>query len=389
MSQKFLYSLGGVLPQRLSLQVRELYWAALLQNLALAMLLLFEPIYLWQQGLGLRGIITFFLGVYVCYFLLMPLGAKFACRFSYKHSMALSTLFQVLYYLTLYLVAQSYLWLVPTALLYALQKTFYWPAYHADFTRYSDHSEEGREISGLSVALSFVYIVGPLLAGFILSFGSWMWLFVTGCGVLLLSNWPLLSHREEFTPRTFSYVDTYRRLLSTENRRPLLGYMGFGEELVALVLWPVFISVIVVNYVEIGGVVATATLLTALITLYIGKLTDERNKHQVLRWSAGFYALSWVARFFVTLPLQVFVVDSWSRLAKNVVAVPLTAITYDRAQGGSVMDTVVFFEMSLAVGKLLACLVLLAVFTVATSLHGAFIAAWTVAALMTLLYVLV
>jgi hypothetical protein len=319
----------------------------------------------------------------------MPLGAKFACRYSYKYSMALSTLFQVLYYLSLYLVADSFWWLTPAMLLYALQKTFYWPAYHADFARYSEASEEGREISGLSVALSFVYIVGPLLAGLILTVGSWSWLFAAGCGVLLLSNWPLLSHREEFTPRVFPYLDTYHRLLSRENRRSLLGYMGFGEELVVLVLWPVFIAVVVQDYVEIGGVVATATLITALVTLYIGKLTDERNKHQVLKLSTVFYAFSWVARFFITLPFQVFIVDSWSRLAKNVVGVPLTAITYERAQSRSVMDTVVSFEMSLVVGKLVAAVLLLVVFSMVASLHSAFLAAWIVAALMTLLYVLV
>ncbi len=389
MNQRFLYSLGGVLPQRLSIQIRELYWATLLQNLALAMLVLFEPIYLWQQGLGLRGIVLFFFGVYVCYLLVMPLGAKFACKYGYQHSMVLSTLLQVLYYLTLYLVAQSFGWLVPAAVLYALQKAFYWPAYHADFARYSDSSEEGREISGLSVALSLVYIVGPLLAGFILSVGSWATLFLVGGGVLLLSNVPLLTHREVFTPRVFSYRGPYQRLLAQSSRRQLLGYMGFGEELIVLVLWPVFMLLIVANYVEIGGVVAAATLLTALVTLYIGKLTDERNKHQLLRWSTAFYALSWLARFFISTPLQVFVVDAWSRLSKNVVAVPLTAITYERAQTHSVMDTVVFFEMSLVVGKLVAAAVLLLVFSFVTSLHAAFLGAWVVAAAMTLLYLLI
>ena len=54
------YSFAGLLPHKLSPEVRELYWSSLLQNLALSMLLLFEPIYLWQQGLGVKGIILFF-----------------------------------------------------------------------------------------------------------------------------------------------------------------------------------------------------------------------------------------------------------------------------------------------------------------------------------------
>lgn len=385
MFQRFAYSLGGILPHRLNSEMKELYWATVLQNLALAMLLLFEPIYLWQQGVSLRGIILFFLGVYVLYFCLMPLGARFACARGYEHSMALSTLVQVAYYTALFLVGTSHALLAPAALLYALQKAFYWPAYHADFARYSDQTEEGKELSGLSVAQSLVYIVGPLLAGLLLQFGSWALLFAVGSCLMLLSNVPLFRTREQFTPRAFPYAAAYARLFGPENRRRLLGYMGFGEELVVLVLWPIYISLVVVAYLKVGAVVAASTLVMALVTLYVGKLTDERNKHAVLRLSTALYAFGWVARLLAYLPFSVFLVDAWSRLTKNVVAVPLTAITYERAKAHSVMDTVVSFEMSLVVGKLTACVALLIVLTF-VPLPAAWAAAWLVAGAMTLLY---
>lgn len=388
MNGKFFYALGGVLPHRLSLEVKELYSATVLQNLALAMILLFEPIYLWQQGIGLRSIVLFFLGVYVLYLFLMPLGAKFATHFGYEHSMAFSTIIQVAYYVCLFMVARGPLFLVPSAVLYALQKTFYWPAYHADFARYSDQREEGRQLSGLVVVLSAVYITGPIAAGFILQFGSWALLFAVGSVIMLVSNWPLLKTREQFTPRLFPYTDTYRRLFAAENRRSLFGYMGFGEELVVLVLWPIYISVVVVAYLEVGVVVAAATLITALATLYIGKLTDEQNKHELLKLSTVLYAFGWLARLAAKTPFTVFLTDSWSRLTKNIVAVPLTAITYDRAKQRSVMDTVVFFEMSLVVGKVAACLALLVVLAFVPPAF-AWSAAWLVAASFALLYTLI
>lgn len=389
MFHRFFYALGGVLPHHLSREVKELYWAALLQNLALAMLLLFEPIYLWQQGFSLSHILWFFLGVYVAYVFIMPLGAKFATHFGYEHSIAVSTLVQVAYYACLWLVAVAWWFALPAALLYAAQKALYWPAYHADFARYSDQREEGKEVSGLQVALSLVYIVGPLLAGFLLTVSSWAILFTVGSSLILLSNLPLLKTREVFVPRVFPYLDTYRRLFDAAERRRLLGYMGFGEELIVLVLWPVFIYTIVVSPFEVGVVVAAATLIMALVTLYVGKLTDEHNKHSVLRFSSLLYAGGWLARLATFTPFGVFVVDAWSRLAKNVVAVPLTAITYERAKTRSVMDTVVFFEMSLVVGKIVACVVLLVVFAFVPSLQAAWNSAWLLAALMTLLYVLV
>ncbi|MBI5465711.1 MAG: MFS transporter, partial [Candidatus Kerfeldbacteria bacterium] len=296
MNHRFIYALGGVLPHRLSPQMRELYWATLLQNLALAMLLLFEPIYLWQQGYGVRDIILFFLGVYLAYFLFMPLGAAYATRYGYEHSMAWSTVVQVIYYACFFSVAYSWWFLFPAAVLYAWQKALYWPAYHADFARYSDQTEEGREISGLSVALLLVYVVGPILAGILLTVGSWWLLFAVGSAAILLSNWPLLRTPEIFTPREFPYVDTYRRLIAPIERRNLLAYMGFGEELIVLVLWPVFISIVISGYIAIGAVVASTTLVTMLITLYAGKLADEHHKRAILKFSTILYAFGWLAR---------------------------------------------------------------------------------------------
>ncbi|MDZ4229876.1 MAG: MFS transporter [Candidatus Veblenbacteria bacterium] len=382
----FVNTLGRLLPQHVPAPVRELYWATVLQNLALAMLLLFEPIYLWQQGFSVAQILWFFLAVYVTYFLAIPLGAKFATRFGYEHSMVLSTVAQISYYVCLYLVAASWWWAVPAVLLYTVQKTLYWPAFHADFARYSDATEEGREVSALHVTLSAVYIVGPLVGGVLITFGSWQLMFAVGSLLILISNWPFLKASEHFTPRTFSYLGAYRRLFSRENWRQLVGYMGFGEELVLLVLWPVFIATVIVEYVAIGALVAAATFVTVLATLYIGKLSDEYNKRTVLRFSVALYTLGWLARLLAHSPAGVFLVDSWSRVSKNIVQVPLHAMLYQRAKTRSVMDTVVGFEMALVVGKIVAAVVLLVIFSQLASLSAMWTATWLVAGSMALLY---
>jgi len=357
------FKLGGLLPQRLSTQVKALYWSAVLQNLALGMLLLFEPIYLWQQGYGLAGIVKFYLGVYVLYFLLAPVGANFATRHGFENSIFLSTVFQFIYYLCLFFTAQVGWLVIPAVMLYALQKSFYFPAYNADFARYSDETEEGREVSGMSVALALVYVAGPLLAGFLLTVSSWFCLFLVGGIILLLSNWPLRRHRPPFTPRYFSYRGAYRRLLEPAFRRPLLAGLGFGEELIFMTLWPVFMYILLINYETMGIFVGVSTLVMALVTLYVGKLTDDGNKHSVLRFSMLANQLGLLGRLLVTTPFTVFLVDAWSRITHNMVIVPIYAITYSRAKQQSAMDTGVFFEMSLSLGKILAALLLLFIFS--------------------------
>jgi len=61
-------------------------------------------------------------------------------------------------------------------------------------------------------------------------------------------------------------------------------------------------------------------------------------------------------------------------------------MTYDRANDTSVMKTVVFFEMALIVGKIIAIVLSLAVIAL---LQDSFIALFLIGALMTLLYSLI
>ncbi len=164
-SPEFLKSL---LPHHIKRQVKELFISTILVNLALAMVMIFEPIYLYRIGYSLQNIMFFYLITYVLYLFIMPLGGKFARKKGYEVGIFVGTLLFIAFYLSLFFIAQYPILFFIAPIISAIQKTFYWPAYHADFARFSDDREEGREISALTVANSIVYIIGPALAGFII-----------------------------------------------------------------------------------------------------------------------------------------------------------------------------------------------------------------------------
>lgn len=375
-------------------QIKELFISTTLVNLALAMVMLFEPIYLYQIGYSLKQIAVFYLITYILYFLLMPLGAKFAKSQGYELGIFLGTFLFIAFYIGIFFINHWPLLFYVMPIILAIQKMFYWPAYHADFAKFSDASEEGRELSSMTVATSLVYIIGPALAGFIVANWGYGALFTIVSVLFLVSNVPTLVTKEEFKPQSFSYAYTYKNLISPQNRQSLLAYIGFGEEFIVLVFWPVFISIIIINMFDLGLIMALATLVTTIITFYIGKLSDFRNKRGVLSLGSAVYALSWFIRIFVQNTIGVFFVDSLSRLGKNTVTIPLTAITYENAKNikddkhKHVMSAVVFFEMSLVVGKLIAILAILVIlYFIGTELL-AFKAMFILAGAMTLLYML-
>ncbi len=253
---------------KLSRTVRELFLASSIVNFGVAMVAIFEPIYLYTVGFSIVQILYFYLAVYGLYLVAVPLGAKFARRFGYEKSILLGTPFLALYYLSLYFISQDELFVPVAVAMFVIHKMFYWPGYHADFARFGKDVERGREVSNLLVLTSFVYVLGPLAGGFIISTWGFHALFGAATVLFIASNIPLLATPERFKPVPFSYRDSFKRLLWKENRRNFFGFLGFGEELLVMVIWPVFNFTVIKNFSEIGSLVAAATLFSTADILF-------------------------------------------------------------------------------------------------------------------------
>ena len=356
-------------------------------DFAVAAVALFEPIYLYTLGYSLQVILLFYIEVYIVYFILLPIGAKFANRFGYEHSMTLSTIFLVGYYLALYAIGTSPIFLVIAPILFAVNKSLYWTGYHADFAEYSDGKERGKQVGEMDAIDSIVYIIGPIVGGAILAIWSFNILFIFAAILILGSSIPLLTTKEKFKITEFSYQDAYERLFSKKNRRKLFAYIGFGEELVVMVIWPIFIYVVVTNFFSVGMIVALATFTTTIAALYIGKLADKRSKRGIVRFGAISSTFIWLIRIIATAGWHVFLIDSFSRITKRTIAVPLMAMTYERAQKHSVMKSIVNFELALVLGKLLAAIIIFILLFFFPPAWG-FTIAFIIGGSMTLLYVL-
>src|SRR6187455_384808 len=83
-------------------EVKEVYWQTLLSNLALSLVFIFEPIYLYTLGYSLIRIMWFYVVVYGAYVILIGFGAKITSRIGYKHSILISNFIYVAYWITLY-----------------------------------------------------------------------------------------------------------------------------------------------------------------------------------------------------------------------------------------------------------------------------------------------
>lgn len=378
------FHLPHYLTSKIRGEIEHLYASVGIGNLAQAMLTLFEPIFLYHVvGLTVVQLLLFMAAVYAVYVLFIPFGGKIAARFGYAHSILFSIPFQVLFWFLLLSSERDVLMLIPAALAYAAQKSLYWPALHATLARFSKKKQVGREFSLMYAIMNLMQIIGPMLGGFLSAILGIEAIFVIGSIIYFCSAIPLFWSKEKFVFKPYRFHDTLDLYKKFPTR--FFGYLGFGEELLVLTIWPVYIFIIIANYQDTGALVTVATLVATGLALYIGFYTDKHSKHSLLRAGTLIYSLTWLARVPIISPFGAFITDALSRTTKSLVFIPASTITYENAEETHIMPYIVGFEQMLSVGKLLACLLGMVVFAAT----GSFVALFILAAVFSLFYFLI
>ncbi len=375
-------------------EIREMYASVAIADFAMAIVAIFEPIFLYSvMHLSIPQILLLNALAYAVYILLIPLGAKISSKFGYAHGILFSIPFQILFWVFLYIGQGHPMFLIIGFIFYGLDKSLYWPAFHADVTRFTADQQRGREFSMLYAIVNLVAIAGPFIGGLLSQNFGIRIAFVLASAIYACSFIPLFVKKEVFTPKTYNYSDTLQFYKTFPKKA--LGYLGFGEEIILLNVWPVFLFVVVEGYEKVGALVTVATLLAALMSLYIGKITDSSSKHVLLKLGTFFYFLIWLFRLLALTPYTVFAADSLSRTSKDMNFIPLSTLTYERAeQSHKTLAYIVFFEQSLSIGKLSSALLGALLFWLVTSVWGfsltaGFMVLFVQAALYSLWYMLV
>ena len=361
--------------------VSELYRASAVSNFAMSLVSLFEPIFLFSVlHYTVTQVLLFMAVVYAVYIFGIIFGGQIASQYGYRHSIALSVPFQIFYWLALIASIGHPAGAFLAAAMYGVQKSFYWPGFHSVIARYAQDGQMGREFGASYAITNLSQIGGPLLGGIVAQYAGLPAAFFVASVIYCFSIIPLLTAKEVFTPKNYSYSQTWEMYKKFPKR--FFAYLGFGEELLVLTIWPIFIYIIVKDYKDTGLLAGGAGLLSAIFALLLGSLSDKHTKHRLVKIGTYFNSLFWVLRIFASNFLSAFALDTASKTAKETLFVPLTTLTYLRAEETHVVPYAVFFEQSLAIGKLSAALIGALLF----SLTGSFVVLFIVAAFYSLLY---
>ncbi len=370
----------------LNREVEEVYWHSVLWNLALSIVFIFEPIYLYSLGYSFTKILWFYVLVYALYAIFISFGAKFASRFGYKHAIFVSNVFQVIYWLVLFSIKNHPELFYVAPIFFAMQKSWFWPAYDSEVALASVKVQRGREVGVLFSLIQMAFILGPFVGGFLSYNFGFLTMFIVASMLMLFSVYPLFRSGEIYSRHEFKFKNLWQ--VMRKNIRNFFGYWGYAEDLMVMSLWPVYMFIVIPSFLNVGAVSTIATIIGTVLMLYIGKVTDRSKKRSLIGTSAIFYGVTWLFRSLGQNVPTVLTFDTLTKTAKDVVNVPMMALTYERAASEKGPDNAiaysVFYEFSLSIGKIVTALAGIAIL----SAGGSIFAVFAVVGVLTMFYAL-
>lgn len=347
-----------------------LFSGRMIQFIANGLLGLFLPIFLFVKlGHRVEYVFLYFSIGWLLYALLLPAGAQLLNKIGLRRSLRISVFLDGLYYVCLYFVDKDlYLFLILSIIVITLGRLMFWLPYHTDFAKFTSPGDRGKEISLLWAAHSFLTVIMPVIAGYIIVKYGFNAMFIMAVVIFLAAGIPYL-----FLPRTeekysWGVWETWKKYFAAENGKLVVANMANGaENAVGIIIWPIFIwQILRGDYLEVGAISSLIIFIAIILQLLAGKYADIINKRKMLHWGSALYAVGWAVKIFVFTAFQIFIVGAYHEFAKIFKDTPFDTLNYELMadRGHYVDEYTVLKEIAIQFGR-----VLMLIFAAAVALN--------------------
>lgn len=291
-------------------ELSEIYTSILLRSLATSVIGLFIPVFLHGIGFSVRTIFAFYIVFFLARIIIDPLSALVVGRIGPKHTIALSTISNIIVLLLL-LTMQDLGWpLFFIAVIFSLTNSLFFIAFHTDFSKIKHTQHGGKELGYVTILEKLGGIVGPLIGGLIASIWSPNYTIVLSIVLFLFSLVPLFLTNE---PVKVHQKITLKGFKVASHAREIVSYACLsGENVISILLWNFYLSlaIFITNpYAKIGAVVGISTAVSLITVQFVGRRVDAKKGRILMRRGAGMNSLIHLSRLLVVTPLGVLFVN--------------------------------------------------------------------------------
>ncbi len=352
----------------------QFFLSIAIRYLALGMVGIFEPIYLYLYfGRSVSPVLLFWAVYSAIFALTVIFSGRIMGRIGLKRTMLISNFFLFAYYISLFFIHTSVILLFVAVIVRSISASLYWPAFHTDFIRFSKRSNRSKDIGKMSAIALSAGIISPIIGGLILTSFGYLVLFVVVLLVLFASTFPLFLSKERHEVYTDSYRGTWQRIFKNKNLSLSLASLGI-EGSIDSFLWPIFIFIIGVNYKNMGWISTFSLLISALFALYIGRIATNKRKNKLLNIGSIILSFAWVIKYFVTNTLSAFLAQNFYRATKTATLIPFRSTLYDRASAKrkEADEFIVYREIVINCSRFLFFIIMAGIFVIVPKVNISF-----------------
>jgi hypothetical protein len=264
--------------------------------------------------------------------------------------------------------------IVTFVVLMGIHRALYWVPYRtevADIGTYV-HASKGEEI-----ILAFV----PLAAALIIE-TAWLGpqaLLALAALAALTALVPLIRIPESYEGFEWDFLESFKALFSRQHRTLLTISIADGIQGAALLLiWPLVAFIIIgQSFLGLGLILTLTFVLAPLLRSGVRKLLKRFRAERSTPIMASLVFSSWIFRLAAASPLQILVVDVYAHGGTSPKRFSIDAGTHEQVADGAhyVDEYTALKEMGLALGRIIACLVLavVVIYTQSAAAFGAVI----------------
>ncbi len=301
-------------------ELKRIYWAHTVKQLATSMTVIFVPIYLYNLDYSLQAILWYFFIANVLWIMFQYPLMKFSNRIGANKAMAIGLALSGVQSLMLATLPLYHwpLWLI----------ALYWPNFRACFAKSLLHKSAGKA-AGISAALTtLAYGIAPAIGGFVAEgFGIAM-LYGLSVGLFMAAALPLLTSNEIVHKDPFRLKSLNIRKI----KRDLLANMSDNiDDSILTVIWPLFIFLLIPSYAGVGILSSISVIAGIIIALYVGQREELRGAHRYLKRGALVTSLANGIRLFSQSVPQIAGANFINGLGHALLATPYNARYYENA----------------------------------------------------------
>ncbi|MEA2065144.1 MAG: MFS transporter [Patescibacteria group bacterium] len=337
----------------------SLFSGRMIQFAAQGLIGLFLPIFLLTKlNYKIEYVFLYYIIGYLSYALLLPIGAQFLNKIGLRQALRISVIFDGMFYTCFFMVDKNPTLFLPLSLIFLLfARLLFWLPFHTDFAKFTNKSDRGKEVSLMWATRSFLSVIMPIAAGFLIVRFGFNLVFIIAVFLYLSAGIPYLALPRTKERFSWSILETFKNFFSRKNRKLVLANMANGaENCVGIIIWPIFIwQLLSGDYLKVGILSSLIIFIAIILQLVVGKYTDLFDKRKMLRYGSIFCAIGWIIKIFVLTSFQIFFAGAYHSFARIFKDTPFDTLNYEIvADCGHLVDEyTVIKEIAIQIGRIL------------------------------------